>query len=159
MVVVPNHLVVLVLADPIPDLGCLRPKRLMIGLLVLPILTQAVVLSLLMMTVSRNPVAVAHPRAVNCSSPRLRAVIPWLLPRDLWVAGGGFVAKRVVPQKHFEHSRRYLPVAQHSERPIRQPVVGPDFEYSTHQLAAGLGFEHSIRQLVVVDQRFACPIR
>jgi hypothetical protein len=159
MVIVPNHLVVPVLADPIPDLGCLCPKRLMIGLLVLPILTQAVVLSLLMMTVSRIPVAVAHPREVNCSSLRSLAVIPWLLPRDLWVAGVGFVPKRVVPQKHFEHSSRYLPVAQHSERPIRQPVVGLDFEYSTHQLAAALGFEHSIRQLVGVDQCFACPIR
>ncbi len=159
MVVAPNHLVVPVLADPIPDLGCFRPKRLMIGVMVRPILTQPVVLRLVMMTVSRNPVAVAHPRQVNRSSLCSLAVIPWLLPRDLRFAGVGFVAKRVVPQKHFEHSRCYLLVAQHSERSIRQPVVGPDFEYSTHQLAAGLGFEHSIRQLVVVDRRFACPIR
>jgi hypothetical protein len=94
-VVAPNRLVVPVLADPIPDSGCFRPKRLRIGLLVLPILTQPVVLSLVMMTVSRNPVPVVHPRQVNCSSLRSLVVIPWLLPRDLRVAGVGFVANQV----------------------------------------------------------------
>jgi hypothetical protein len=165
MVVAPNHLVVPVLADPIPDLGCFRPKRLMTGMLVLAILVQPVVVPLVMMAASRNPVVVAHPRQVNCSSLHLLAVTPGLLPRDLRVVAASFgrPTHRLVAEEHFEHSRCYLLVAQHSERPswqpvvagqdfehpIRQPVVGPGFEHSTHQLAAGSGFEHPIRQPAV----------